>query len=71
MAQYLALVEDLETICCFLDFHKMKELLRKTQYLVIELLVFGQAAKSESLKALSCNSQVEGNNSPRPRIQDT
>ena len=41
---YFSLVDDLETICCFLDFHKTKESKKKTQKTVINLLVLGHDA---------------------------
>lgn len=38
IARYSAFVDDLETFACFLDFHEMREFLRKTQYHVTNLL---------------------------------
>lgn len=40
--------EDLETECCFLDFQEMRDSPKKTHYPVIDLLVSGQLAQSES-----------------------
>jgi len=48
-ALYNASEEDLETIDCFFDFHEIKEEPRKIQYHVVDRLVLGQDAQSESL----------------------
>jgi len=51
-ALYSASKEDLETIDCFFDFHKIKEEPRKIQYHVVDCLVLGQDTQLESLNAL-------------------
>jgi len=50
MALYSAFKELLERVCCFLDFHVMSELPRKIENPVMDFLVVGQVAQSESLK---------------------
>ena len=44
MARYSAFTEDLETICCFLDLHKIKESPQKKPKHVIDLRESGQPA---------------------------
>lgn len=48
---YLASIEDLETVTCFLDFQLTSAWPTKIEYLVIDLLVSGQELQSESKKA--------------------
>ena len=48
MALYSASTEDLEIVCYFFDFQETKESPMKTRITVIDLLVFGHAAQSES-----------------------
>jgi hypothetical protein len=50
MEQYSTSAEDLETVTCFFDFHKINESPKKTQNPVTNLLVLGQPAQSESQK---------------------
>lgn len=59
-ARYSASVEDRETVGCFLDFQEINELPKNTQNLVIDRLVSGQVAQSESLNALSCRGESLG-----------
>ena len=58
MDLYYASAKDLETVCCFLDFHETNESPRKTQSPVTDLLVLGHDAESAFAKALRCNSEV-------------
>ena len=44
MYLYSNFSEDLETVCCFLDFQEMRDSPKKTWYPVIDLLVSGQLA---------------------------
>ena len=67
--RYLALAEERETICCFLDFHEISEEPRKIQKLEIERRVSGQAAQSESAKALSLTVEEEEKNKPWPGVR--
>lgn len=55
---------DLETVCCFLDFQETKDSLIKTQYHVVCLQVSEHAAQSASAKVLICNSDLLENNKP-------
>ena len=55
---------DLETVCCFLDFQETKDSLIKTQYHAVYLWVSRHAAQSTSAKALICNSDLLENNKP-------
>ena len=48
---YSASADDLEITDCFLDFHQIGDFPRRTIYPVTDLLVLGQDAQSESLKA--------------------
>lgn len=64
-ALYSASVEDLLTVTCFLDFQEINQSPMKMQNPVIDLLVSGQVAQSESLKALSCSDEVDGKKSPK------
>uniref|UniRef100_A0A803NJ79 Uncharacterized protein n=1 Tax=Cannabis sativa TaxID=3483 RepID=A0A803NJ79_CANSA len=50
MALYLASVEDLDTVCCFLHFQDTKDLLRNTQNSVVDLLVSKHASQSAFIK---------------------
>ena len=43
--------EDRETVCCFFDFHEIKDSPRKTQNPVTDLLVLGHEAQSASQNA--------------------
>ena len=43
--------EDCETVCCFFDFHEIKDSPRKTQNPVTDLLVLGHEAQSASQNA--------------------
>ena len=42
--------EDCETVCCFFDFHEIKDSPRKTQNPVTDLLVLGHEAQSALAK---------------------
>ena len=53
IALYSASAEDLETVCCFLDFQDIKELPRNTQKPKMDLLVSGQVPQSVYVKTLS------------------
>lgn len=57
-------MEDLLTVGWFFDFHEIKESPMKIQNPVTNRLVSGQVAQSKSLKALSCNGELDGKNSP-------
>ena len=48
MLLYSASAELLETVCCFFDFQETSDSPNLTTYPVIDLLVLGQAAQSES-----------------------
>ena len=60
--------EDRDTVCCFLDFHEIKETPRKTQNPVTDLLVLGQEAQSTSAKAFKCKSNLLEKNRPCPSV---
>jgi hypothetical protein len=64
MALYSASAEDLDTVVCFFDFQEIKELSRKMQYPVTDLLVSEQPAHSESQNAFICKLEVTGKNNP-------
>ena len=64
MALYFDSAEDRETVCCFLDFHEIKDSPRKTQNPVTDLLVSGQEAQSASVKAFRCRSDLLEKNKP-------
>ena len=68
MDLYYASAKDLETVCCFLDFHETNESPRKTQSPVTDLLVLGHDAESAFAKALRCNSEVVENKIPYPGV---
>lgn len=48
MARYSASKEDLETMCCFLDFQEIGVLPKRITYTVTDRLVSKQAPQSES-----------------------
>lgn len=50
---YLASADDLDTMCCFLDFQEINESPKNTQKPETECRVSGQMAQSESEKALN------------------
>ena len=58
--------EDRETVCCFFDFHEIKDSPRKTQKPVTDLLVSGHEAQFASAKAFKCNSNLLEKNKPFP-----
>ena len=58
MDLYSASTNDLETVCCFLDFLEIRESPRKTQKPVTDLLVSGHEVQSTSAKALICNFEM-------------
>jgi hypothetical protein len=66
MDLYSASAEDLEMVCCFLDFQDTKESPRKRQKPVTDFLVSGHAAQSASQNALSLKSEDAGKNSVTP-----
>jgi len=52
-ARYLASGEERETVVCFLDFQEIREVPRSMQRPVVDRLVIGHEAQSESLKAFN------------------
>lgn len=62
---YSASVEDLEIVGCFFEHQDMRESPKNMQNPVMDLLVSGQAAQSESVKAFSCKVDVAGKNRPK------
>ena len=52
IALYSNTVDDLDIICCFLDFQETKEFPIKTQYPMVDLQVSGHATQFASAKAL-------------------
>lgn len=70
MLRYSASVDDLETVCCFLDFHETSEEPRNMQKPDIEHLVSGHAVESESIKAFNLIMVEEGYNNPWPCVFD-
>ena len=64
MALYLASVEDLETIDCFLERQEMRESPRNIQNPVTDRQVSKHPAQSESQKALKLDVVWEGKNNP-------
>ncbi|MCI06269.1 GPI mannosyltransferase 1, partial [Trifolium medium] len=54
-ARYSASKELLETVCCFLALHEIKEVPRKKQYPEVDLLVSKHPAQSASVKPSNCN----------------
>lgn len=54
-ARYSALVEDLETVCSFLDIQHKRGEHNITQYPMIDFLVSGHLAQSESTNPNNCN----------------
>ena len=60
MDQYPASADDLETVCCYLDFHEIKESPKKTQKPVTDLQEFGQPAQFESQNAFNCKDEDVG-----------
>ena len=63
---YSDFAEDLETICCFFDFHEIKDSPRNMQKQVIDLLMLGHEAQSASAKAFKCSSDLLEKNNPWP-----
>jgi hypothetical protein len=57
MERYSASADERETVCCFFDFHEMREAPRKTQKPVVERRVSKHPAQSLSQKALSLKSE--------------
>ena len=57
IALYSASADDLETVDCFFALQEINESPKKTQYPVIDFLVSGQEAQSESesVYAFKCN----------------
>ena len=55
IALYSASLDDLETVSCFLDFQLIGEEPNNNMYPVIDLLLFGHEAQSESEYACSCS----------------
>jgi len=66
MALYSASEELLEIVCCFLDFHAMRELPKKIENPVMDFLVVGHIAQSESLKHFNLMKLEEWKNIPDP-----
>lgn len=64
MALYSNSTENCDTVCCFLDFHEIKDSPRKTQKPVTDLLESGQEAQSAFAKAFRCNSDLLEKNNP-------
>ena len=62
--RYSASADDLDIVCCFLDFHDIKESPRKTQNLVTDLLESGQPVQSESQKAFRCKVEAVEKKTP-------
>ena len=65
---YSDFVEDRDTVCCFLDFHEIKESPRKTQNPITDFLVSRQEAQSASAKAFKCKSDLLEKNRPCPGV---
>jgi hypothetical protein len=53
IARYSASIEDLDTVCCFLDFQEINEPPRNTQNPITDLRVSTQPAQSEFEKAFN------------------
>ena len=64
IALYSAFVKDLEMVDCFLDFQETKDSPIKMQYPIIDLLVSGHEAQSESVMPFTCNSDAIEKNTP-------
>lgn len=64
MDLYLDSPKECETVCCFLDFHEIRDSPRKIQNPVIDLLVSGQEAQFASAKAFKCSSDLLEKNKP-------
>ena len=67
MERYSASAKDLLIVCCFLEFQEIIESPRNIQYPVIDLLVSGQDAQSESSKPLRWSPNLLENNNACPR----
>ncbi|GJV19607.1 alcohol dehydrogenase 1 [Tanacetum coccineum] len=66
IALYSASADDLDTTACFLDFHEIVESPRRMQYPVVDLLVMGQLAQSESQYAFSSTAELLAKRIPCP-----
>ena len=66
MALYFASADDLETVDYFFDFKETNESPMNIQYPVIDLLVSGHEAQSESIKPFTCNSELAEKKIPLP-----
>jgi hypothetical protein len=64
IALYSTSTEDLDTVVCFFDFQEIKELSRKTQYPVTDLLESTQRAQSKSQNAFIYKLEITGKNNP-------
>jgi len=62
--RYSSLEEECDTLFCFLDFHYTGEVPRKIQNPVIEHLVLGHVAQSESLNAFNYILELATKNNP-------
>ena len=66
MALYSASAEERDTVCCFLVFHEMGDLPKKTSQPVRDRRDIGQAAQSESHQPCKVRSESARNNIPCP-----
>lgn len=64
--RYSVSADDLDTVLCFFVFHDTGELPNIMKYPVVDRLVTGQLAQSESQYAYNCMSQTDGKNSTCP-----
>lgn len=65
---YSASAEDLDTTCCFLGFHDIKQVPNIMQNQLIDLLVTWHAAQSASQYTLICNLLCNLYNKPLPGV---
>ena len=64
MDLYFASADDLETVCCFFNFHDTRESPMKKQYPLMDFMLSGQDAQSESAKPLSSVEEEDEKRSP-------
>jgi len=64
ITRYFASEDDLETVACFLDFHEIKDSPKKMQNPVMNFLLSGHVAQSESQNPFNYTCELEGKKSP-------
>ena len=68
IALYSTSADERDTTVYFFDLHNIKDSPKKMQKPVMDLLVSGHPAQSESQKPFNCKSVADGKNSPCPSV---